>query len=267
MKNVKIYKERMAKTMTMEEKLFFLSHINLHTYDFIIDFFGANGALIHEIQARFPDLKAIFIIVDNSPQMETEYELNNCLRCNSLKQVKEWYGKTSMGEVLLICNSVLHEVDDATVEEILDFTKEHVRTVVMRDMACDFSNTASISYHLESDFRWCPAYSVICRDVDLHDRFLEFLEYCNEWGTTEKQVMAQFILKYEYVENWDTEVKENYFSNNIIKVSDMLSDNGWYSIYKRDYVLPYKNEQAKKVFNWEYMPNTHRQIILERGSR
>lgn len=258
MNNIKIYRERMAKTMTRDEKLFFMDKIDLHTYDVIIDFGGADGTLIYEIQRQYPDLDCQFIIVDNNAEMHNEYNLKNCTRVMDINGIDELL--LADKEVLLICSSVLHEVNEDTVNLLAGFCQKWVKALVLRDMA--YVNMRDTDYYGAG-----KTYEQIYCNPDLAPRFADFIKHSRElgWEQDSCRQIAHFILKYEYVENWDTEVKENYFNNNIIKLRDKLRDLGWLSTYHLAYPLPYKKAQAQTLFTFN-LPNTHFKAILERAS-
>lgn len=264
MNDITIYKERMAKSMTRAEKLFFLDHLDLYTYDTIIDFGGASGLLIYEIQRQYPDLAAQcrFIIVDCNPQMQTEYELKNCTRVISLDSIRKM---KLHGRVLLICSSVLHECRLGEVEKIYNFCRDHVSTLVMRDMAYT-AFVDSDAYLYEDAFVGNAAYEKICANEDYKKRFLEMLPYCRDKMQDAKQAITHFILKCDYRENWGTEIHENYFSNYVLALCKCLVRNWWQPLFYRAYALPYKKAQAKEEFGFD-LPNTHVQIILERPEK
>lgn len=258
------YRDRMSVTMTLAEKLFFVNQLDLYSYSTIIDFGGADGALIHHIQELFPDLaeRNQFIIVDNCPQMFNAYPLKHTIRVKSLEELT-YNNYLKDGEVLLICNSVLHECSEKTVDEIVKFANKYARTVVMRDMAFTDSGYKTDHDLTLADFENWRAFDMIKLNPDWFERFKQMLVYTNKWRLDVPAVLTQFILKYTYIDNWNSEVLENYFSNNILTVADKLTNCGWLSLYRRDYPLPYKSQIA----NWEFntkLRNTHSQIILEK---
>lgn len=269
MNNIKCYTERMTKTMTRAEKLFFLDHLDLHTYDLIIDFGGADGTLIYEIQKNCPDLDCGFSIIDNNPQMKDSYKLRNCTRFTSLHELESSIKEDILAsiDILFICNSVLHEVDNETLNDIFEFCKKYVRTVVMRDMAYTDQREYLFRTLIEQDFEYYSneTYSIIKNNEELYNRFVECIPYFSEWKHDVIKAYTHFILKFEYKENWDTEVKENYFSNNIIKLCNNLIAEKWLNLYSRSYTLPYKYQQAREVFKFRDMPTTHMQIILQKS--
>ena len=50
-KDVRGYLDRVDRSFTRDEKLFFFDYINLKDYDYIVDFGAANGAMIAAISS------------------------------------------------------------------------------------------------------------------------------------------------------------------------------------------------------------------------
>lgn len=263
-KDIDNYKTRMNVTMTLDEKLFFLNHLDLQAYTCIVDFGGADGTLLYHIQQKYPNLTdtCLFVIVDKNPQMEMVNTLKNCIRVETLDDIcpritKERY------KVLFICSSVLHECTSDDMTDVALFCHWYADTIVMRDMAYTSESGYSKVSLSEQDFSSMAAYQTITRDRKLHKQFKEMLKYINEWHQDVYKALTHFILKCEYTTNWDSEIKENYFNNNIVWLSAMLEDEGYERVYKRLYTLPYKAKQASVEFKFG-LPKTHMQVILRK---
>lgn len=84
---------------------------------------------------------------------------------------------------------------------------------------------------------------------------------------TNPQWYAQFLLKYFYYENWEKEVKENYFEgmNNIFKKLCYDGDSQYKIIHRKEYCLPYLTMKWLNDFGID-MRNctTHINLLLER---
>lgn len=261
MKNIKVYKERMDVCMTEDEKLFFVNYIDFNEIDTIVDFGGANGSLLwHLTQLRPETTKTKKVIVDNNPQMQTEYPLENVIR---IRDIFEFKPDTLKGKVLFIFSSVLHECSRLLTYQLMMFCTLYAHAVVVRDMC--YTKEAEDKQKFE-DF---PAYEVIRANSKLSALFDEHRLIAQQvWMQSPEEVLTHFILKYTYLENKETEFKENYFSNNADYLTEMLGmDCDWEYRYKRDYTLPYKAKQAAEVFNWLNMPFTHTQRVLVKKSK
>lgn len=260
-RNLRVYNKRLAKTMTREEKLFFLDKIDLSTYDTIIDFGGADGALLYAVQRECPEVaeKCRFVIVDNNPEMATAYPLKNCERISGLDEVD-----ADCGKVLLILSSVLHEMERPSIYELAVFCHERVQTVVMRDMG-----NADLYAPDKNLLYTCPKpwyeLSRTWRKSDI-ERFRQMVAFNGVIGGQNLMTLiTHYILKCDYTENWEREFDEDYLNNNIFYMAENLSRRGWRKVYEREYVLPYKARQAKRRFHID-LPNTHVQMIWDRGA-
>lgn len=253
MKNIAIYKERMAYTMTRQEKLFFLDEVNLQNYDYIIDFGGANGRLIFEVQRNvdFADTTKFFI-VDKNPEMESEYPLKNCQYVRSLDELQQ---HKLYGRVAIIFSSVLHECSDSDVDEIANFCQEKCNLVIARDMFFECEDKESFEQYENT-----PVLNKI-RSNPIWQRMFEDIK---AKGKSAKETIYEFFLKYEYVENWVTEVCEDYFSNGIEKLKNKL--NGWKTLVDFNYILPYKLQKVKEDFGVNLTNTTHKELILKKDS-
>ena len=207
-------------------------------------------------------------LIDNNPQMETAYEIPNCRRFISMDEAGAFINENSWPtKILMICSSVLHECSSEIADAVAEFCKQFVQTLVMRDMS--YSTDMFITRELpvtEDELAADPylqqPYSIIALSAD-YERFKEHLQKCNEWHLRPEAIIAMWVLKCDYRENWANEVSENYFNNNIIRVARGLCAAGWLMQYNRGYALPYKASQAHFEFKYS-LPDTHRQIILTR---
>jgi hypothetical protein len=89
-------------------------------------------------------------------------------------------------------------------------------------------------------------------------------QFEKKWGKiVDKIGMYRFFLMNEFVENFETEVEEDYFSV-------LWSEIAWYleekysAIYEQSYTLPYRKQQVKKRFNHVMHDITHRKVIYVR---
>lgn len=257
MKNIEVYKERMDVTMTEEEKLFFVRHVDFSTVGTIIDFGGANGSLLWQLCKLQPDLQHVEkFIVDNNPQMITEYPLENTKRVGDIFDIKQM----QPGKVLVIFSSVLHECSRLLTYQLTSFCLHFADIVVIRDMCYHGGN------HPErKSFEEFEAYEVIKNNPEWLRLFNELKISSQQfWMQSIEETLTHFILKYTYTENAESEAKENYFCNNAAALAKLLIDKGWEYLYQRNYPLPYKAKQAAEVFNWPDLPDTHTQRILVR---
>ena len=67
----------------------------------------------------------------------------------------------------------------------------------------------------------------------------------------------------EFTENYETEVNEDYFGVKWQEIDDALKYK-FDVIFKRDYTLPYRQKQVKKLFNYDMTDFTHRTMIYKK---
>ena len=253
MRNITIYKERMAHTMTRQEKLFFLDEVDLRNYEYIIDFGGANGKLIFEVQQNvgFADTTKFFI-VDKNPQMQSDYPLKNCQYVRSLNELRQ---HEMCGKVAIIFSSVLHECSDNDIDEIANFCQEKCSLVIARDMFFKCEDRGSFEQYERTP---------ILKKIRSNPFWQAMFEDVKAKGKSAKETIYEFFLKYEYVENWATEVCEDYFSNGIEKLKNKLS--GWETLVDFNYILPYKARKIKEDFGVNLTNTTHKKLILKKAA-
>ena len=72
-----------------------------------------------------------------------------------------------------------------------------------------------------------------------------------------------FLMKYKYVENWDREVKENYFP---ITLEELLKKipYDYEIVYINTYCLPYTRSVVEKDFGISIKDNTHVKLLLRK---
>lgn len=261
MKDVKGYIERLDHSMTKREKLFFLNKINVRKYDYIVDFGCANGRLLYEIDKHIGKRKGntVFIGVDNNPQLEIAYTYNRKFaRVSSLDEIGELNGK-----VLLILSSVLHEVDNDTLEQLVNFAQNYATTIVIRDMHLQASNRT-----MSKEWTKVEYFNKNCSRLLKPHQLMQLSDFYN--CTSDRYTVRrlyEYFLKYTYVENWETEKHESYFGrgkSNAWKFAQALSPEQFYFKYWKHYILPYKKKQVLADFGYKMRCNTHVKAIIQR---
>ncbi len=231
MNNYESYIKGMEKSM--QEKLFFLEYTDLNSYDLVIDFGCASGNLIER-------LKTITKTTTPIVGIERDVYMQNILTQKgidwkaSLSNLKGLKNK----KVLIIFSSVLHEVE-SQFEAIAEWLLKVKPTVVIRDMTPPTDRPLTKAELKISTFNK-PRYEWIWGPIK------------TTWN------LYHYLLKYTYVDNWESEVLENYFS----VPWDWFFTNG-VTEYRRDYILEYKKTQVYKDFNYQIKEPTHRQLIIK----
>lgn len=229
MKNYEGYLKGMEKSM--QEKLFFLEYLDLNDYDLIVDFGCAGGDLIERIKAITKTTTPIIGIERDSYMQEI---LNQ--RGITWKPKLDNFGNLKNKKVLILFSSVLHEVG-SEFGSIAEWLYKVKPTVVIRDMTPPVDRPLTRAELKISTFNK-PRYEYVWGQIK------------TTWN------LYHYLLKYTYVDNWDSEVLENYFS----VPWEWFFINGT-TEYRRDYILEYKKEQIKRDFGYTLVEPTHRQLI------
>ena len=229
MNNYEGYLKGMEKSM--QEKLFFLEYLDLDAYDLIVDFGCASGDLIERIKT-VTETKTPIIGIERDAYMQnilTQRDIEWKVRLTDIGNLKN-------KKVLIIFSSVLHEVE-GEFGPIVEWLLKVKPTVVIRDMT--------------------PPVDRPLNKTELKISSFNKSSYEGVWGQIKTTWnLYHYLLKYTYVDNWDSEVLENYFS----------VPWGWFfthgtTEYRRDYILEYKKERIKKDFGYTLTEPTHRQLI------
>lgn len=216
MKNYNTYLKGMEKGI--QEKLFFAEHLDLDGFDFIIDFGCANGY----VASKLKHLTYTPILgVDYDPEMRKIATQNGLVAFANINKLPKLDGK----KVLVLFSSVLHEVGDYW-QTLKKWLKEIKPVIVIRDM---------IAPNLDGH-EWLMDYQPTGKEP-------KWKEYEEEWGEIKTtHDLYYYFLKYTYVDNWETEVKKNYFSvpwGDIHALGEI--------IYSNSYILQYKKNKLKRL--------------------
>lgn len=89
-------------------------------------------------------------------------------------------------------------------------------------------------------------------------------DFEHNWGSLMRNNnFLHFLMKYKYIENWDREVKENYFPITLEELLKKIPSD--YEIaYIETYCLPYLKSIVEKDFGININDNTHVKLLLKR---
>lgn len=243
MRNYNTYLKGMEKGN--KEKLFFLDHLNLNDFDTIIDFGCGKGDILKEC-GLLCNAKLIGIDLDDYMR---EIALKNVSSACPNHQIEMRITLTQEmlnEKTLVIFNSVLHEVE-YYASVLVKLLKGTGCTIVVRDM---YFNKNEI-YPLPQE--WLAKLVKYSQPKLLAD----FIE---KYGMDTTKHMVHYLLKYTYVDNWQLELNENYFSFNYNLLHNIITK----YIYEKRYALDYKVKQIKKDFKLNISNfTTHIQIIAK----
>lgn len=251
-RNYDSYTSGMGKSSA--DKLFWMSKIE--KINTVVDFGCADGTLIREMNSEMPDLQ--YIGYDNNEAMislagiRTPHELENIQYVSDLKEsLKE----NNPNKTLLNLSSVIHEVYSySNIDEIDKFWNNvfgyDYGYIAIRDFC------VSRSVNRQSDIN---DYTKVIRGADE----LQIMDYESIWGSLrDNRNLIHYLMKYRYKENWDREVRENYFPITLEQLLSKIPTYKYEIIYFEDYILPFTSNRIKQDFDVDIHDNTHVKLLL-----
>lgn len=250
MKDLNGYMLRME--LAIDEKIKFLKYIDINEYDLVVDFGCANGALLRKLR-QYNQISTFYGFDTNKEMIDAakrHLDLYKSYYTNNWEEIKRELNYSNKS--LIIIGSVFHEVDSMTEIKIVDLCKLF-DTVVIRDM---YNESEDKKIVLSG-----KSVSLLNSKISNH----MWLSFSQEWGDPFDNLKQfyHFLLKYEYVDNWENEVTENYFRTDWDFI-ELELDNLFQKVADVKYTLPYK---AKKVYqDFEYIMSepTHRIMVFTR---
>lgn len=235
------------------DKLFFLNYLCLDDYDYIVDFGCGRGDIIKTCSQM---TKAICYGIERDPIMKN-IAGDNCKDTEIifLEKLSELRITPKQNRVLFIFSSVVHKLGNLWWDEVYPFIKKYAYpttagyegcTVVIRDM-----------YFGGSFYEEVNQLDLARIVMNSNNKVLG--EFIAKYGMDTKMQMYHYLLKYSYVDNWETELEEDYFS---FDWESFLAKGDTEIVYDRKYILPFKKERVKHDFGIELEYPTHRQLIV-----
>lgn len=228
------------------DKLFFLNHLCLDDFDYIVDFGCGRGDIIKTCSQMS---KAVCYGIEKDPFMRA-VACDNCKDANvilleSLNELNISKGN----RVLFIFSSVLHEVGDYWYKRIEPFITKYCsnrqdNAIAIRDMYFGGSEYEEIN---NEDL------AKVVRNAN--PKMLS--EFIAKYGMSRKIDLYHYLLKYSYIDNWELELEEDYFS------FDWNFRFEHTVLYSRQYTLPFKKERIKEDFGITLDEATHKQVIIK----
>ena len=245
-KNIEVYNAGMRKSML--DKIWWIDKIddNINT---VMDYGCADGALLalaHEINPDFA-----LCGFDFNEDMIARASTN----LPSGKFSDNFY-KLSNGicreNAVLVASSVFHEIENYSEDIESEYKRIFyngykyiaIRDMFISEMSHGLANQTSIAK---------------VRQKYPHDKIKEFESFIGSIDYNEN--LLQFFLTYRYKENWDREVRENYFPYTIEEFLHKIP-NHYEVVHFEHYTLPFVKEQIWKDFGIQLTDNTHGKILL-----
>lgn len=250
--NLDVYTTGMQKSLN--DKLFFMDKVN--NIDKVIDFGCADGALIREMYKVNQNIK--YLGYDNSLNMIYKARLNTDYEKFKNVMFVDNPSFSDSENALLNLSSVIHEVYSYSKPEEINtfwnqvFYSNNFKYIAIRD----FCISKSISR--QSDIN---DYTKVIQSADKE----QIDEYESIWGSLrENRNLVHYLMKYRYTENWNREVRENYFPITLETLLSMIPTYKYEIIYFEDYILPFTKNKVKEDFDVNLHDNTHVKILLKR---
>ncbi len=249
MKNLNNYIKKLEKSL--EDKLFFLKHIDINDYSLVVEFGCANGRLLRRIEP----------VIDKEVTKLVGFDINEeiieiaKMISPEITFLTKWDEvldilKNTTKKSLIIFSSVWHEINPQYYEKIFNEMKKFT-TIVIRDMKEPIQSAEPI-------------------DAPTRDRIKkmvpewQFDEFEAKWGRIDnKKTLYRFLLMYTYLDNWDNEINEDYFSTPWAEINWTL-EKDYDIIYLNSYTLEYKKTEIARIFDHHMKDITHHQVIYTR---
>ena len=240
---------------SFQDKMFFLDKIK-DNVEAIVDFGCADGALIRHL-SEFTNIKLVgydsdYNMIDIA---KSKTNKDNCLFNEDFEKIiKE---EIIPQESLLNISSVIHEVysylDSKDIEVFWNMVLDsNFKYISIRDLC------ASESINRPSNIN---DYTKLIQKAK--PRFLSDFE--SVWGSVrENRNLVHYLLKYRFLENWDREVRENYFGLSLERLLSKIPMDKYEIVYFENYILPYTANKIKEDFDIELHDNTHVKLLLKK---
>lgn len=241
-----IYNAGMEKSML--DKIWWFDKIGSDILS-VTDYGCANGALLSMVH-RMDSTLNLYGYDFNEDMIDLAGEnIPDATFSNSFRSIVNDVD-TSSG--VLIASSVFHEIHNYSCSVDSEYTnifQSGYKYIAIRDMF-----VSSKSFYQSDGVS-------VAKIRQRFDRKLidEFESYCGHIDRNEN--LLQFLLTYRYKENWDREVRENYFPYTIEEFLNRIPK-CYEVVHFEHYVLPFVRECVAVDFGIDVPGNTHAKILL-----
>lgn len=244
--NIRIYNDRMRASMY--DKLWFVDKLPTPA-SCVYDYGCADGSLLQAFSLF--DSQKEFVGYDISPEM-IELAKNS----GGPGKFTTVPIKTAPENTLVVCSSVFHEIHNYSENIERDYNNIFgigAKYIAIRDMG--FSSDLGKFTNPDDLLK------VLARakkeQVTSFQNIFDSLKF--------RKNFVHFLLKYRYVENWEREVRENYFPYEPMDLLlEAVQGYGYSIVYREAYTLPFIKYQVKKDFGIDLQDKTHYKVLLER---
>ena len=247
-----IYLERMRKSM--KDKLWFVDILDNEKEYLVVDYGCSNGTLLNLLPNHW-----IKIGYDIDEEMiKKGHEINsNTLLFSNWNKIEQLLLENEDKTKVLILSSIIHEIYSyLDFKEVKEFWKRVFDSgfeyIVIRDMVP--SNTIDRLPDINN-----------VRNIYLNSNKYQIESFNNVWGKIDysNKQLVHYLLKYKYIENWDKEVRENYFPIYYENLIYNIIPKKYKIEYIDHYILPYLKNIIKKDFDIDLIDKTHLKLLLK----
>ena len=266
----KIYCESMSKSL--EDKLFFTKEVDINNYDVIVDFGCSDCRIIEALDKRLTNWRTVLIGIDkNECALQEAKDRMTTINHKIVQptvindEINKFHHTVILTTVindeinkllqksynmLVIFSSVLHEC--GWYNSDVQFLIRYANTVVIRDMKApmikgpiDGTTRARITHSFPKDL---------------------LIKFEDRYGRIDNTVnLYRYFLMYKWTENWDNELREDYFSVPWNDIRNEMTKRNFHISYEKDYILPYIKKEIAVKFQHKLRQATHKQIIFDRN--
>lgn len=242
--DMNMYTSGMRKSI--HDKLWFVDKV-ADKVDSVVDYGCADGALLYEIHNICPSIRLYGY--DNNVEMLQRASTLCPFVTYSQRTIKAPNSKS-----LLVVSSVFHEIHSYSTDikaEYASIFNSGYRYIAIRDM---FYTKAAVRKTDENKLAAVLRNEPTSR-VQSFERF--------HGSLAENVNFLHYLLKYRYTENWEREVRENYFPQSLEEFLSKIPQK--YKIVSvHAYSLPFTKERVHKDFGFWLEDTTHAKILLEK---
>jgi hypothetical protein len=256
-KNYDKYLTRMKRSI--DDKIFFTEYLD--DLDTLVDFGCANGELLSRVHELAPHLKLVG--VDKNPVIVSK-DKKPCYT-QIISDLPE-YTPEKGERTALVLSSVLHEVYHYNKKDNPQYLINFIKC--LNESKYDYIFIRDMFYKERKYWinRYCDEVRVMRKAISEYGDKKQIEDYKKIYGDVwEKKDLTHFLLKYTYKENWDREVRENYFSVDFDEFIESL-DHNFKCIYYEHFLNRFIAKRIKKDFKLDFYQPTHIKVVLKRYS-
>lgn len=243
--DIKTYTSGMQKSIA--DKLWFMDYLDPSITN-IYDFGCADGTLLRSIWKINPSL-ALYGY-DQSIEMIGMAFGENYVATYCNKPLTKVAPHT-----LLNASSVFHEIHSYGSPQSIKSDYESIFNV-----GADYISIRDMFYSESMPLYTNPLHLRCVKRRSNYKRMQEFERIHGSMGLNKNFI--HYLLKYRYVENWDREVRENYFPHSIEQFIRNLPDS-YEIVYLNTYTLPFLRQKVREDFGFWIDYPTHAKILLK----